>query len=203
MTIAIIDLAIGNYGSILNILSKLKTRAVLTQDPAEILRADKVILAGVGAFDPAVRAIRERGLDPVIREAARTRPLLGICLGMQLLANASEEGSLPGLGLIPGKVVRFSTAGGGESIRVPHMGWNRLKLVRASPLTAALPERARFYFMHSYYYVCENPADVVAQATYGVDFTAMIQHGKVMGAQFHPEKSHRYGLSVFRQFAQL
>lgn len=205
MKVAVVDLSFGNTGSILNILSKLKVKAAVTADGTEIAGADKVILAGVGAYDSAMQAIRDRNLEGVLHNAAIVdkKPLLGICLGMQLLANGSEEGELPGLGFIPGRVIRFNTDAAGNPIRVPHMGWNRLAFPRVSPLASNLPERSRFYFMHSYYYVCDDPADVAATTSYGVTFASMVQKGNIMGTQFHPEKSHRYGMALFQQFARL
>lgn len=205
MTIAILDLDLGNTGSILNILSKLQATAVVTRQPDEVISADKIILAGVGAFDMAMTALKERELEAPLREAVQQhgKYLLGICLGMQMLANTSAEGQLPGLGLIPGQVERFKPVYDGDKIRVPHMGWNRLHIRNPGALTAGITESSRFYFMHSYYYQCDDASDVVANCRYGLDFAAMIQRNNVMGTQFHPEKSHRFGLAMFEHFVQL
>jgi imidazole glycerol-phosphate synthase subunit HisH len=199
-TITIVDYGVVNLGSIRNMLRKLGFNVELAADPQAIARAEKVILPGIGAFDPGVSALAERGLiEPLRERAAAGVPFLGICLGMQLLGRGSEEGVRGGLNLIPGHSIRFQLPPG-SNLKIPHMGWNEPTIKRTIPLVAALDARARFYFTHSYHFVCDDPADVVATCNHGIEFTVMIQRGNVMGAQFHPEKSHRFGMAVLRSF---
>jgi glutamine amidotransferase len=202
--IAVISYGVCNVGSILSMLRRIGAPAAAVSTPAEIERAEKIILPGIGAFDNGMSALTELGLaEPLRRRVAVDRvPILGICLGLQLLGNGSEEGVLAGLGLLEARCVQLR---GGERtpIKVPHMGWNVLASRRDSPLLADLDERARFYFVHSYHLVCTHPDDVLATVRYGTEFTAMIHRGNVWGAQFHPEKSHRYGMTLLRNFARL
>lgn len=199
--ISIVDYGVVNLGSIRNMLHKLGLETDLAATPAAIARATRIILPGIGAFDQGVAALRARGLVEPLRERVLGDgiPILGICLGMQLLGTCSEEGSASGLGLIRGSCVRFRFPPGSH-YKVPHMGWNEPTARRASALLQGLDARARFYFTHSYHMVCEDPDDVLATASHGVDFTAMIERGNVMGAQFHPEKSHRFGMALLRSF---
>lgn len=202
--ISVVDYGVANLGSILNMLRKVGARAEAVSTPDAIERAEKLILPGVGAFDHGMTALSERGLADVLkgRVAGDGVPLLGICLGMQLLGNGSEEGALAGLGLIDGRCVRFRFADE-RTLKVPHMGWNVLMPRRESPLFKGLDENARFYFVHSYHLVCADASDVLATARYGIEFTAMVQRGSVWGAQFHPEKSHRFGMTLLRNFAEI
>jgi glutamine amidotransferase len=201
--VTIVNTGVGNFGAIPNMLKRLGASAVITDDPGEIERAEKLILPGVGAFDAAAVKIRE--LTPVLARPVLERgvPILGLCLGMQLLSNGSEEGSLPGLGWIPGRVVRFRLDESDVSLHVPQMGWNAIRVVRPTRLLADLGEQPRFYFAHSYHFVCDDPADVAAISAYGYWFPAVIQRENVMGAQFHPEKSHRFGMKLLENFLGL
>lgn len=202
--IVIVDYGMGNVGAIRNMLSRSGVRDVaISGDPATCARADKIILPGVGAFDAAMHSLEERGLRAPLLEAATVRrvPFLGICLGMQLLADNSEEGSLAGLGLIPGQVRRFAPLVGNTPRRVPHMGWNEVKAVRGHRLLADAGEEARFYFVHSYYFDCGEPSDMIGQTEYGEPFASAVARGHVAGVQFHPEKSHRYGMRLLTNFA--
>jgi glutamine amidotransferase len=176
----------------------------VSSSPDDVSAARRLIIAGVGAFDPAIRRLRASGLDVSIIEAARRGiPVLGICLGMQLLMDCSAEGAELGLGIVSGEVLRLPDKVDGTRLRVPHMGWNDATLVRESRLTRKLEGTARFYFVHSYYVSCARQSDVLLQTEYGVRFCSALQKGNVFGVQFHPEKSHRYGMQLLHNFAQI
>lgn len=199
--IAIVDYGVGNLASVLNMIRKCGVEARLIDAPDRIEEPDKLILPGVGAWDAGMSALNEGGFaEPIKRYAASGRPLLGICLGMQLLLDASEEGSRAGLGLVPGLVRRFDP---GLGVRVPHMGWNVAVPTRASTLFPDNDEVLRFYFVHSYYAECANLADAIAVAHHGRDFTCAVERANVMGVQFHPEKSHRFGMALLRRFVDM
>lgn len=201
MTVSIVDYGLGNLGSVANMLKRIGSDARRVTDPDEIDESDRVLLPGIGAFDTGMALLRERGFEePLKTFAASGRPLFGICLGMQLLLDSSEEGVATGLGLIPGRSVKFEES---PSARVPHMGWNLVKPVRDDALTSDLPDESRFYFVHSYRVVPDSDADVVGTTEYGVPFASMIRSGNVMGAQYHPEKSHAFGMQILRNFASL
>jgi glutamine amidotransferase len=174
------------------------------QSAERIGRAAKLILPGVGAFDGGLRNIAERGLRKVLDTKALEEkvPVLGICLGAQLLTRSSDEGKLPGLGWIPARTVRFTFPVGSE-YKVPHMGWNDVAICRPSPLTHGLPAGTRYYFVHSFYIRADNDADSMLKTKYGVEFDSAIRRGNIYGVQFHPEKSHRFGMRLFEQFANL
>jgi len=200
--ITIINYGMGNLGSIVNMLKRIGVQAQVTEDVAQIERAEKLILPGVGAFDAAMERI---GSIPGLREVLDYKvleegiPLLGICLGMQLLTEGSEEGKLPGLGYIPGCTLHFPSDMG---LKIPHMGWNHIHICNDSPLVHDLPEEPRFYFVHSYYVQCANPEHVVCTTDYGITFHSVIQKDHVYGAQFHPEKSHKFGMRLLENFAK-
>jgi glutamine amidotransferase len=185
-------------------LRKVGAQAQLVSTAAELDRAEKLILPGVGAFDNGIAALRERGLGEALRSKVLQDkvPLLGVCLGMQMLGRRSEEGSMDGLGLIDAEARRFRFSPDSRH-KVPHMGWNLLAPRRDSPLLRELATRSRFYFCHSYHLVCNDPGDVLASATYGGDFVAVLQHDNVYGVQFHPEKSHRFGMALLHNFAEM
>lgn len=195
----------GNLGSIANMLKKLGVPSRISSSPEEIGAATKLILPGVGAFDAAVERIDAAGLRPILSERALEArvPVLGICLGMQLLTDSSEEGSLPGLGWVPGRTLAF-TGRVDENLRVPHMGWNVVSMPRPSPLTAELDpaEESRFYFVHSYFVKCADDSDVILTTDYGRVFHAGIRRDNIYGVQFHPEKSHRFGMKLLGAFAR-
>jgi glutamine amidotransferase len=202
--ITIIDYGAGNIGSVLNMIRHVGGQAEVTGDAADVLGAKKILLPGVGSFDNAMTRLAGLGLvEPLKARAQAGVPFLGICLGMQLLANESEEGRMAGLGLIPGRVCRFRFEGEAAKLKIPHMGWNRVTLVRAHTLGQGLEEGARFYFVHSYYFDCKRDEDVLFRSVYGHEFTSGVQRGNVMGVQFHPEKSHRYGMQLIRNFVGL
>lgn len=203
--ISVIDYGVCNLGSMLNMLRKVGAQAQLVSTAEQLGRADKLILPGVGAFDNGIAALTERGLVAALRHKALVDkvPLLGVCLGMQMLGRASEEGSMAGLGLVNAEARRFQFAAD-SAHKVPHMGWSLLAQRRASALQSGLDDAlTRFYFCHSYHLVCDDPADVLAHASYGADFVAMVRHDNVYGVQFHPEKSHRFGMALLRNFAEL
>lgn len=198
--IVIIDYGMGNVGSIRNMLKKAGAQSIVSSDADAISRADAIILPGVGAFDTGMRRLAELDLISVLnrRVIERRTPILGICLGMQLLTNRSEEGSLPGLGWINGETIRFFRDEVEPELRVPHMGWNYVQPAKDHFLFEGL-EKPRFYFVHSYHVQCERTT-VLATCNYGRDFTAAVHRGNIMGTQFHPEKSHRFGLTLLRSF---
>ncbi len=201
--ISVVSYGVGNVGSIFSMLRKIGVSAVSASTPDEIAHAERIILPGVGAFDHGMQMLNSRSLvAPLQERAAAGIPLLGICLGMQLLGRSSEEGVSSGLGLMDAHSVRFH-AENDRPLKIPHMGWSELTIRRDSALFDQLDERARFYFVHSYHYVCDRPDDVLATANYGVDFAAVVQCGNVWGAQFHPEKSHRFGMTLLSNFARL
>lgn len=200
--IAIVDYGMGNLGSIQNMFKRIGAAAQVTRDAAVLAGASKILLPGVGAFDSAMQRIADSGLREVLeRKALHERvPTLGICLGMQLLTRGSDEGQLPGLGWIAATTRRFPSIAG---LKVPHMGWNLVAPSLPNPLTAGLPEEARFYFVHSYYVQVDDERDSVLKAHYGLTFDAAVAHGNIYGAQFHPEKSHKFGMQLLANFASL
>lgn len=201
--ITIVNTGISNVNSVHNMLTRIGCEAHIVVDAQQVRAAPKLILPGVGAFDAGMRALGESGLGEAIREAVLERgaSLLGICLGMQLLLDGSEEGRLPGLGLVPGHARRFRVETSG--LRVPHMGWNSVRWLRPSPVFPSDSAEQRFYFVHSYYAECGDSADAVGLTNYGHEFVAVLQRGRVHGAQFHPEKSHRFGMDVLSAYARL
>lgn len=203
--IAIVDYGMGNLGAIRNMLRRIGADSKTTSDPSIIEAADKVILPGVGAFDHAVRNLRDRGLWDVLDRVARggTRPVLGICLGAQLLTCWSEEGELPGFGWLDAETVKFRQERAGTTLRIPHMGWNTVVQTRTHPLFEGMYEEPRFYFVHSYHLVCREPGDVVATTDYGFRFVSVVSRGNVHGTQFHPEKSHKFGMKLMENFAKM
>lgn len=202
--ITVVDYGAGNIGSVLNMIRKVGGQAVASGQSDEFLKAEKILLPGVGSFDNAMSRLKNLALIEVLQERAEAGvPFFGICLGMQLLSNNSEEGTLPGLGLIPGSVRRFKFDAEQAHLKIPHMGWNRAEPLREHSLCKGLENDARFYFVHSYFYECENPEHVLFKSTYGSDFASGIQRENVMGVQFHPEKSHRYGMQLLKNFIEL
>ena len=200
MAIAIVDYGAGNLKSVSKALDYLGLTGRITAEPSALAAADGIILPGVGAFPDAMQRLRERGLDTALREqAAAGKPLLGICLGMQLLAEESSEvRPTPGLGLIPGRVDRIQTAE-----KLPQIGWNSLRLTHPNALTQDLRDGDYVYFVHSYMFYAGQEADVAAVTDYGATVTAMVARGAVFGCQFHPEKSGEVGLQILKRFGEL
>jgi len=203
--IVIIDYGLGNLGSLANMFKKFGAKTVVTSDPGEIARADKLVLPGVGSFDAGMRNLVERGLIEPLNERVLSAkvPILGICLGMQLLGRKSEEGTLGGLGWLEAEAVRFRFEGEQRGLKIPHMGWNRLRITGKSPLFEGLEQESRFYFVHSYHMVADREDVVMAETTYGFPFNSVIGKGNIIGVQFHPEKSHKYGMQMLKNFAEV
>lgn len=202
--IVVIDYGMGNCNSIVNMFKKVGADACVSSDPQVLAAAKGIVLPGVGAFDNGMKKLRETGLLACIEEAVLYRkvPFLGICLGMHLLFEASEEGSEPGLGWLRGKVVRFKfPAGKLSSLKIPHMGWNEMTVIsEVPPFSIAADENRRYYFVHSYHVACADDSDVLATSEYGYEFASAVARENIIGFQFHPEKSHRYGFQLFKQF---
>lgn len=201
--IVIIDYGAGNLRSILSKFERLEIDAVVSSQEEEIERANKLVLPGIGHFGAGMANLKTSGLIPLLTNKVvhRKTPLLGICLGMQLLMDGSEESPLPGLGWIAGFARKFSFTGKKTVFRVPHMGWNTFRAAQSSSLLVDIPEDARFYFAHSYFVMPDAPSTTLATTWYGSDFTSMLQCQNIYGTQFHPEKSHRAGLQIIRNFA--
>ena len=201
---AVIDYGMGNLHSAHGALQKVSpdTRVLVTGDPETILKADHVVLPGVGAIRDCVSEIKRLGIDQVVQEVIKTKPLLGICIGMQSLLDVSEEnGGVDCLGLFPGQVKYFGDdlTENGERLKVPHMGWNCIEQVD-HPLWQGIEDNSRFYFVHSYYVKANKPAQVKGSCTYGVKFDAAIGQDNVFAVQCHPEKSHNNGLQLLKNF---
>jgi imidazole glycerol-phosphate synthase subunit HisH len=205
--LTVVDYGMGNLGSIVNMFRKIGVQTMVAVDPAGIERADKLLLPGVGAFDTAMARIEQQGLQELLNHKALVEkvPILGICLGMQLLTESSEEGTRPGLGWIPARTLAFKGRLDTMRYKVPHMGWNTVETHSESPLTAGFEsfEEPRFYFVHSYFVKCDDDRHSILQTTYGLRFDSVIRNGNIYGAQFHPEKSHTFGMQLFRNFARL
>ena len=205
--ITIIDLNIGNTGSVFNIIKHVGGNCKVSSDPADIKNASKLILPGVGSFDKAMNQLRYKKLEQIILEKVKVEktPLLGICLGMQLLTNSSQEGKEKGLGLINAETLSFKNAFDKKEIneRIPHMGWNDIHLEQQNKLTKNLIESSRFYFVHSYYVKCFSKENSLITSNYGFDFDSGIVKDNVYGVQFHPEKSHKYGKKLISNFIKL
>jgi len=202
VSLVIVHTEVGNIGSVVNMCRRIGTDPIVSRDPEVIEQATKLLLPGVGAFDPAMDYLNRTGLREALdRQFAAQVPILAICLGMQLLLESSEEGTLPGLGWIPGEV-RHLRRTHGDELRVPNMGWAPISTVSYNPLFDGTQADARYYFVHSYAAVPSNDRHIVATAEYGGPFVAAIAIGNVTGVQFHPEKSHRYGKALIRRFLE-
>lgn len=199
--ITIVDYQMGNLRSVQKGFERVGSAALISSDPEQVRTADKLVLPGVGAFGDAMHELRERGLTEAINEAIRRgAPFLGICLGLQLLFETSDEGGChAGLGILPGKVVRFRVP---PPLKVPHMGWNQAHILQPAPLLAGVPSGTYFYFVHSYYVAPADGEVVAVQTTYDQPFCAMVWKDNVLATQFHPEKSQAAGLKLLSNFAQ-
>ncbi|WP_239687999.1 MULTISPECIES: imidazole glycerol phosphate synthase subunit HisH [Pseudomonas] len=201
--ISVIDYGSGNLASVVNMIRHEGGEAQIISTPEQLVGAEKLILPGVGAFDHAMSCLRQNGwvapLEQVVFE--RKAPIMGICLGMQLLTCGSEEGAEPGLGWINAQARRFRPTD--VKLKVPHMGWNEVRQVRDDALMPQLEAKRRFYFVHSYRVECVNPEDVLLECDYGETFVAAFSRENIWGFQFHPEKSHRFGMELFRHFLEV
>lgn len=195
----------GNIASIENMLRKIGAKGIVSAEPDIIEQADKIILPGVGSFDYGMNNLNKLGIMSVLRKKVieEKTPLLGICLGMQLLTHKSEEGILPGLGFINAKTLKFEQEYCEQKIKIPHMGWNYIKINNESALFDGFTKEMRFYFVHSYYVECEENENVLANTQYGKIFASVISKDNIFGVQFHPEKSHSYGMKLLENFVEL
>lgn len=201
--IAIVDYGLGNVGSIANMLKKIGcSNIIFAKEEKDLEIAEKYILPGVGSFDTGMEMLNASGMREALDNQilVKKKPVLGICLGMQMLGESSEEGILPGLGYIPFKCKKFKFDD--KDLRVPHMGWDYVESSKETPLTRNIMHDARFYFVHSYYAVCEDEKDVLLECEYGLKFAAAVNRGNIYGTQFHPEKSHSYGKWLIKNFVE-
>lgn len=203
--ISIVDYGMCNVGSISSMLKKIGASHNIISTAQELRLADKVILPGVGAFDNGMSQLANLGLTDALNEKALKEkvPVLGICLGMQLLTNGSEEGQLPGLGWIKAMTRKFDFFSMDKPLKVPHMGWNDIKVKHTSPILNDMYSEPRFYFVHSYHVCCENNEDVIATTQYGFEVSAIVGADNIFGAQFHPEKSHKFGMKLLENFSKI
>lgn len=200
MTI-IVDYGMGNLGSILNMIKKLGHHGEITRDKKKILQATKLILPGVGSFDKAIYNIRDLKIyEPIKKRIEQDKvPTLGICLGMQLMMERSEEGKENGFGFFDGEVVKFNLTTSSK-LKIPHMGWNYISIKKEHQLLENLSDLSRFYFVHSYHVMCSDNQDILATTKYGYEFVSAVSKNNILGVQFHPEKSHKFGLQLIRNF---
>jgi len=204
--VTIIDYGVGNIGSIANMLKKIGSDSIITSNQEKIKEADKIILCGIGAFDDGMAKLEQMNIVDVLRQKVleEKTPILGVCLGMQLFTKASEEGKKRGLCFVEGYTRRFNFSGieTPNPLRVPHMGWNEVKTLKSSRLCENMYEDSRFYFVHSYHVVLERTEDELFQTTYGYNFTSSFERDNIIGVQFHPEKSHKYGMRLYENFVK-
>lgn len=202
--VAIINYGVGNLSSIYNMFKKVGIPAQITADPEEISKADKILLPGVGAFDHGMERLDQSGLRPLLEQKALREkvPVLGICLGMQMLTRKSEEGIKSGLGWLDAETKKFSIAG--NNLKIPHMGWNQVHIRNSESIFKGMDQtEPRFYFVHSFHVVCQHEENVLAETDYGYAFTSSFNKDNIFGTQFHPEKSHKFGMSLLRNFGDL
>jgi glutamine amidotransferase len=199
--ISIIDYGLGNVLAFRNVYERLNIPVTMARTPSDVEKARKLILPGVGAFDRAMERLDASGLRRVIEDSVlgQRKPLLGVCVGMQMLAESSEEGKRSGLGWIGGKVRKFDR----DAVPLPQMGWNNVILARNNDLFAGMDSDARFYFLHSYYLDCRDREDVIGVSQYGGEFCCAVNRLNIFGVQFHPEKSHHWGTRLLKNFAEL
>jgi len=203
-SIAVIDYGVNNVGSVVNMLRRLEVEPSIVRDARALEEASAIILPGIGAFDTGMTNLERTGLFDAIRQrVAQGAPILGICLGMQLLTRGSEEGTRGGLALIPAVTRRFVFENGMRRFKIPHMGWNETECIDRDLFAGFDRDSARFYYVHSFHVVCDDAKDVAARATYGISFTAAVRAGHIFGTQFHPEKSHRFVMRVLANFVRL
>ena len=203
--ITVVDYGLGNIGAFLNMYKRLNIAAKAARTAGELEDAERIVLPGVGAFDHAMELLDASGMRPLLEEKALAQrvPVVGICVGMQILADSSDEGRGAGLGWVPGRVRHFQSLPKTEGLPLPHMGWNDVEPVADLALFRGLERDARFYFLHSFYYECADSADRAATAVYGSPFACAVRRDNVWGVQFHPEKSHHFGAMLLKNFAEL
>lgn len=203
--ITIIDYGSGNIRAIGNIYDKLNVDYKIAKIPEEVIGAQKIFLPGVGAFDETISMLDQTGFREILDiEVLQNKvPIIGICVGMQILAESSEEGKLSGLGYIKGKVRKMDASLLNQKPKLPHLGWNSIEIARQSSLLKDIDSELGFYFLHSYYFECENQEDILTTTTYGKSFASAINRDNVYGIQFHPEKSHHNGINLLHNFAKL
>lgn len=203
--IRIVDYGVGNIQAFLTMFKRLGIDATRARNADELEGATRLILPGVGAFDTAMTLLNQSGLRPRLEEMVHERkvPVIGICVGMQMLASGSDEGELPGLNWVPGRVKAFANTPASKDLPMPHMGWNDLKVRPGNKLFTDFEPEPRFYFLHSYYFDAQDKADVAATAEYGLDFDCIVSKGHIHGVQCHPEKSHHFGAQLLKNFAEL
>lgn len=203
--ITIVDYGLGNILAFANVFKRQNIDFAVARTEGDLAMATKIILPGVGAFDHALERLEQSGMRQALDELVLKKgvPVLGICVGMQILANSSDEGNRPGLGWVPGRVRAFKTLESTANLPLPHMGWNDVRPVSGSKLFTQLESDARFYFLHSYYFECSRQENVAAVASYGSEFSCAVNSGNIYGVQFHPEKSHHFGAQLLKNFADL
>ena len=203
--ITIVNYGSGNINAIGNIYDRLCIPFKVASNPVDIIGAERIILPGVGAFDETMAILDSSGFRAVLdREVLENQvPVLGVCVGMQILAEKSEEGIHPGLGWIKGEVKKIDTNLLTEKPKIPHLGWNSVKVSKQSELFNSIDEEMGFYFLHSYYFECDNPGDIMSTTFYGKEFASSVNHDNIYGVQFHPEKSHHNGVQLLKNFANL
>jgi len=204
--VSIVDFGMGNHGSILNMIKAIGGKAVVTSDPDWIDKADKIILPGVGSFDNGMLNLAKRGITPILIDKVirRKTPVLGICLGVQLMTKSSEEGVLAGLGWVDAETIRFRFGEENKNLKIPHMGWNTIRVLKENNiLFGNIGMETKYYFVHSYHLVCNNPDDVTSTTFHGYEFVSSFESGNIMGVQFHPEKSHKYGKNLLMNFLSM
>jgi len=202
--ITIIDYKTGNLGSIQNMMKKIRVASIITSEPAEIAKASKIILPGVGTFDQGIQNLIKLNIKDILNKKVSEEkiPVLGICLGMQLMTLGSEEGKLPGLGWINAETIRFRFTDTVQ-YKSPHMGWNFIRQHKESRLLRDMHPESRFYFVHSYYIRSKDPSDILTSTEYETEFTSSFERENIIGVQFHPEKSHKFGMALLKNFAEL
>jgi imidazole glycerol-phosphate synthase subunit HisH len=204
--IHVVDYGLGNVQAFLTLYKRLGFDVTSAKTAADLTGASKIILPGVGAFDHAIELLNQSGMRPILEKLVLEDkvPVLGVCVGMQIFASASAEGRLPGLGWVPGKVRPFiANEQQSTNLSLPHMGWNDVQPKPTHPLFLALETNAMFYFLHSYYFECDQPSHVAATTSYGLDFSCSVSANNIYGVQFHPEKSHHFGAQLLKNFAEL
>jgi len=203
--IKIVNLGIGNVSSVQNMLKRIGFKSDIVNHGEDLNKVDKIILPGVGSFDAAMENIDNLGFRDILTNKVINNgiPILGICLGMQLFMEKSEEGSLPGLGWINGKVKKFRLSKINSTLKIPHMGWNNTNVIKVNPLFPKVVNNQRFYFVHSYYVELSSRDDIISTTQYGIDFVSSLATKNIFGVQFHPEKSHRFGKTLLKNFCEI